>query len=378
MRKLFKKINRYGSGSVCLIAEHKEDIWHVYNLVTKGDLFTSITSRKVKLNLNSPGNSETIRLTLRLTIIVESVIIDLDSCLLRISGKNVTENEHIQLGQFHTIKLELNKKFVLEKKNWDTLYHKRLNMSLNSQKQADLGVLLMQNGLANIYLISPYLTLHRAKINCAIPKKRVYTAKRYLSAIEHFHEKILSSLKMHINFKYVKCLVIASPGFYRDDFKKWLKLKSNSDDFIKENFGKIIFCHCSSAYKESLTDLMGDKTIQNSIKNTKIIEENAIFNEFLKILAKDCNKAVYGLKHVEKCTKRKAIKKLLVTDELIRGSEVETRKKLALLIDRTESMNGEVHVLSVLHNSGEQLKGITGCAAILNFAVSDVSSESEN
>jgi protein pelota len=34
---------------------------------------------------------------------------------LRVRGKNITENDHVKIGQFHTLELELKRPFVLRK-----------------------------------------------------------------------------------------------------------------------------------------------------------------------------------------------------------------------------------------------------------------------
>jgi protein pelota len=48
--KLKKKqiSEKYGAGSVVLLAEEPEDMWHVYNLIHVGDSVKTTTIRKVR------------------------------------------------------------------------------------------------------------------------------------------------------------------------------------------------------------------------------------------------------------------------------------------------------------------------------------------
>ncbi|MES1921916.1 hypothetical protein MHBO_003444 [Bonamia ostreae] len=177
MKKLYFKIDRKQSGVVGLIPENKEDIWHLYNLISIGDKIQAFTDRKVVSTAKT--NPSTFRVRIRLKIQIESINVDLDACSLRLSGRNKTLSPHIQLEQYHTITLQLNQKFEIDKEHWDVLSKNRLKMALNNSANAELAVILMDNGSANLYLIAPNLTLHKATVNVAIPKKRNYSAKKH-------------------------------------------------------------------------------------------------------------------------------------------------------------------------------------------------------
>ena len=56
-------------------------------------------------------------------IIFVSII---EQCSLRVSGRNNEESEFIKMGQHHTLELELNQPFRLEKPCWDSVYVDRL------------------------------------------------------------------------------------------------------------------------------------------------------------------------------------------------------------------------------------------------------------
>jgi len=105
-------------GSLTLVADTGEDLWHVYNLVAAGDQLRAATIRKVTRE-TSTGSQESQRMRLTLTVEVVDVEYDPEGGMMRVRGKNRTETPHVRLGSFHTLELELNRKFTLTKALWD-------------------------------------------------------------------------------------------------------------------------------------------------------------------------------------------------------------------------------------------------------------------
>jgi protein pelota len=46
--------------------------------------------------------------------------------VIRLKGKNLTENEHIKLGAYHTLELEEQRAFSVKKGQWDALDIERI------------------------------------------------------------------------------------------------------------------------------------------------------------------------------------------------------------------------------------------------------------
>lgn len=59
-------------GSVDLVPEDEEDMWHVYNLISEGDEVQAMTDRKVHTT-SSTGTTSSFRVQLKLTINVKRV-----------------------------------------------------------------------------------------------------------------------------------------------------------------------------------------------------------------------------------------------------------------------------------------------------------------
>lgn len=170
MKLVHRDLDKKNAGSISLIAEEPEDMWHAYNLISLGDYLRSSTIRRV-VNESSTATS-TSRVRTMLTILVESMDYDLHGCVLRVKGKNVEENQYVKMGAYHTIDLELNQKFRISKAEWDSIAMGRIEEACDPAHSADLAAIVMQEGLAHVCLIQPSMTTVKAKIEMCIPRKR--------------------------------------------------------------------------------------------------------------------------------------------------------------------------------------------------------------
>eukprot|EP00191_Tetraselmis_sp_GSL018_P023381 CAMPEP_0177625200 /NCGR_PEP_ID=MMETSP0419_2-20121207/29956_1 /TAXON_ID=582737 /ORGANISM="Tetraselmis sp., Strain GSL018" /LENGTH=556 /DNA_ID=CAMNT_0019126097 /DNA_START=340 /DNA_END=2013 /DNA_ORIENTATION=- len=226
MKLLSEKFVKDGAGDVKVIPEETEDLWQAYNLVRQGDVLTATTFRKVS---REKGNSvETERVKVKLSLEVDSVDFDPEGAEIRVSGRNLTESEHVRLGAYHTVTLDLNRAFQLHKAEWDALDVERLRDACDPAKSADLAVLLVTDGLANLVLVGKSCTLTRAKIEHSLPRKHGAASAGYDKALQKFNDACLQAVLKHVDFSIVRCLVIAGPGFVKENVKSYLDAEVRS------------------------------------------------------------------------------------------------------------------------------------------------------
>ena len=68
------------------------------------------------------------------------------------------------MGQYHTIDLELNRKFTIEKNCWDSITLRRIKEATDVNLKAEVGAIVMEEGLAHVCLVLSSLTIVKAKI----------------------------------------------------------------------------------------------------------------------------------------------------------------------------------------------------------------------
>ncbi|CAL5406863.1 unnamed protein product [Camellia sinensis] len=362
-----------GPGSVKMVPEEADDLWLAYNLIATGDTVLAVTVRKV-LRQAASGGRDAERVKLKLEIKVEAVDYDKEGSVLRIRGRNILENEHVKIGAFHTLEIELHRPFVLRKEVWDLLALDVLRQASDPSASADLAVVLMQEGLAHLFLIGKSVTITRSRIEASIPRKHGPAIAGYDKALNKFFDNVLTAFLKHIDFNVVRCAVIASPGFTRDQFHRHLLLEAERKQLrpIIENKSCIILVHTTSGYKHSLREVLDAPNVMNIIKDTKAAEEVRALKEFFNMLSNDPDRACYGPKHVEVAHERMAVQTLLVTDELFRSCDIATRQKYVNLVKSVKDSGGTALIFSSMHVSGEQLAQLTGIAAILRFPLPDL------
>ncbi|XP_038215138.1 protein pelota [Zerene cesonia] len=373
MKLIYKNIDKDGSGSIALIPEESEDMWHAYNLIAEGDSVTASTVRKVQ-NESSTGSSTSSRVRTTLTISVENIDFDTQACVLRLKGRNIVENQYVKMGAYHTLDLELNRKFHLQKIQWDSIALERVDMACDPATSADVAAVVMQEGLAHVCLITSSMTLVRSKIDVTIPRKRKGFVQQHEKGLAKFYEAVMQGILRHIDFSVVKCIILASPGFVKDQFYDYMMQQAVKTDnkLLIENKSKFLLVKASSGFKHSLKEVLQEPSVMAKISDTKAASEVKLLESFYTMLQLEPTKAFYGKKDVMRANEALAIETLMISDKLFRCQDIQKRKEYVTLVDSARENGADVRIFSSMHVSGEQLDQLTGVAAILRFPMPEL------
>lgn len=370
--KILKKIlDKDRSGTLTIETQDDEDVWHVYNLLAKGDCVTTSTTRKV-VKTSSTGSTTSTKKQVILTIEITEIEFDSGGSTIRIKGKTVNNNEFVKRGVFHTLTIDNQTTFQLQKNDWDTLYLERIAAACDSAAGADVAAVVLQSGLGYVCLITKHRTLIRAKVDISIPKKRVGSSDRHKTGVERFHGALKKAIDTHINFNVVKCLIIASPAHFKDDFVQYYLRHITNERERQTVKPKICKIQSSSGYLHSLSEVMQDVNIKQKIENTKAFKEMAALERFFDLLNNKPDWAWFGPQHCKAAASEAAVEILLVSDDLFRSASPKVRQDYVGLVDEVKSSGGEVFVFSSLHVSGQQLNKMSGVAAILRTPMAEL------
>ncbi|CAI5445811.1 unnamed protein product [Caenorhabditis angaria] len=376
MKQFKRQIEKDGPGFVTLMAEEAEDMWHIYNLIRVGDIVKAPTIRKV-VTETSTGTTSSQRVHTMLTISIESIDFDPGEQELHLKGRNIVENDIVKMGAYHTIDLEPNRKFTIEKTEWDCIDLERLNLALDPAQSADVAAVVLHEGLANVCLLTPAMTLTRAKIDMTIPRKRKGFTSQHEKGLEKFYEAVSAAFIRHVDLNIIKCVIIASRGFVKENFMNYLitYADANGKKFTTDQKAKFLLVHSSSGFKHALKEVLETPQVAARLADTKAQAEVKALNQFLELMSTEPERAFYGYNHVSRANNDLAIETLMIADSLFRSQNIETRKKFVKLVESVREQNGKVHIFSSMHVSGEQLAQLTGCAAILRFPMPDLDDE---
>lgn len=193
--------------------------------------------------------------------------------------------------------------------------------------------------------------------------------------MERFLDAILQAIIKHVNFEIVKCVILASPGFTKDQFYKYMcdRMVKDNIKLLLDNKHKFLLVHSNSGFKSALSEVLTDPVVLAKLEDTKAVTEVKILEKFFETLELDQDKAYYGWAHVSKAHyDYQAIDQLLISDKLFRSSRISDRKKYVKLVDDVKANRGEVYVFSSMHVSGQQLDNMSGIAAILRYPIPEI------
>lgn len=77
----------------------------------------------------------------------------------------------------------------------------------------------------------------------------------------------MQGILRHINFDIVKCIILASPGFVKDQFMDYMIQQAIKSDnkIVLENKSKFLLVHSSSGFKHSLKGILNSSDQVNII-----------------------------------------------------------------------------------------------------------------
>ncbi|KAH9637882.1 hypothetical protein HF086_013368 [Spodoptera exigua] len=318
MKLVYKNIERDGCGSIGLVPEESEDMWHAYNLVAVGDAVTASTVRKVQTE-SSTGSSTSNRVRTTLTITVETIDFDTQALALE-----------------------------------------RVEMACDPAANADVAAVVMQEGLAHVCLITPSMTLVRSKIDITIPRKRKGFVQQHEKGLNKFYDAVMQAILRHVDFNIVKCVIIASPGFVKDQFFEYMMQQAVKTDnkLLIDNKSRFLLVKASSGFKHSLKEVLQEPAVMAKISDTKAASEVKLLENFYTMLQLEPAKAFYGKKHIERANEALAIETLMISDKLFRCQDIQQRREYVALVDSVRE-NGE-------------LDQLTGIAAVLRFPMPEL------
>lgn len=372
MKLIHKEFEKDGRGNATLVAEESEDLWHLYNLCSKGDTVKATTYRKIQKE-GSTGTVQTEVKKMMMTIEVKSVEYDAAGNCIRFSGKNCEENQWVKMGAHHTLEVELNNKMTLGKDCWDTMHLDSLDQATDVHKTSEVAVILMEAGTANFHLLTAVLAKDVFRVSLSLPRKRV-TTTGYDKTVIRFYEQVYQGIKDHIDLNLVKCVLMAGPGFVKDDFLTWMQQKAvqNQDTQIMQKKSVFISVHASCVHKQALKELLADEQVQKSIANTKAAAHLKALEEFYMMVQKEPDRVCYGPQQVKEAIEKCAVQTLMVVDSIFRNANVALRKQYIEMVDTAKDQGATFHVFSSQHVSGEQLQQLSGIAGVLRFPLPEI------
>ena len=317
-----------------VLPETLDDLWHLSHIIEVGDNASSKTTRRIQDNTGDKLRSDRgVKKTFYLGLDIENISFHLFTGKLRLTGVITRGPEDIiPLGSHHTLEVKLNNSLSIKKNRWPKWAINRLNQAIESSKKLSAIIVVLEDDTATLGLIRQFGVEYYGPIKGHISGKRIIDKNRQKNILE-FYQKVIDSI---VKFDSIQNIVIAGPGFLKNDFYDYLKDKHQD---LKKG------------------------TVEKLTAENRVAQEMAAINNLLTQIAKNSSKIAYGVKETSNAINLGAVEQLLILDNEVPNNDMSN------LMDMVENMKGEVMVISSEHDGGKQLESLGGVAAILRYAI---------
>ena len=231
---------------------------------------------------------------------------------------------------------------------------KRLKQAIDASKKLSAIIVVIEDDTATLGLMRQFGIEYYGPVKGNISGKRILDKNRNKNIIR-FYESIIYSIN---KFDSIQNIVIAGPGFYKNDFYDYLK------DKHKDLAKKSIIENTGTGGRVGIHEVLKKGTVEKLTVENRVASEMAAVNNLLEQIAQNSSKVAYGLSETIEAINLGAVEKLLVLDKMV------ATNNLGQQMDMVENMKGEVMVISSEHDGGKQLESLGGIAAILRYALS--------
>ena len=337
--------SNFQKGFVKIRIDTEDDVWYLKSIIEPGDSVKARTMRSVFIERDKK-KIKTGKRPMMLKIRVEKIDFKEYGFQLRLTGKIIEGPEDVELGSYHTIEVDINTILMIEKKQWKKYQIEKLRKA--QTKVPDVLIAVVDSTQATFGI------LKRSGLNIVSEFTNPYSIQQE-EKMPEFYKKIATEIDKFS--ERVKKIILAGPGFTKEHVQR----------IIKERYGKthekLMIDTASSATKSGINEILKKGTLDRVIKESTIVEESKLIEDFFIHLKKEDGLSVYGLESIKQSNETGAIKTLLVSDEKIREEQIER------LANDVEKKRGQIKIISTTHDLGEQFHRMGGLGAILRFRV---------
>lgn len=345
----------FKKGEVKIEVTSLDDLWFLSHIIDNGDSVSGKTERKLKLGEGTDRNIKVVKKQFYLKINVEKVEFHRYTNSLRVSGKITEGPEDVAKGSYHTFDLEEGTIISIHKEEWLKFQIEKLNEASQDKTEKILIVALDREAVTYALLTQSGFKL-LSEIEGEVEKKGYEKTEG-----KDFYTEIAQQIKEYSGRFNTEYIIIASPAFWKEDLmniinKKFPELKS-----------KITLATCNTIGNSGIEEILKRDELKTVLKMDRTTKETIYVEELFTEISKQ-DKAAYGILEVKEANEARAIKSLLVTDELIhKMREEDTFEELDQIMKDVDKSDGDVHIISTEHDAGKKLDGLGGIGAVLRY-----------
>jgi protein pelota len=342
-----------------VVADTPDDLWHLYNVIYKGDEVYAMSSRAIKNDTATSRPKSAERVSAFMGVKVESVAWDKFLGKLRVHGLIIHAPEIIPTGAHHTLAIALNQQMTIVKKEWPKHLLDRLTKASEIEKPL-LIISIDDEGFA-IAETKQYGYETRVEQRIRLPGKQ--DADKRVEATKGYFRLALESLQKLWAVNHNPIIIIGA-GYVKNYFVSYLQEESKELSRAVADIKSV-----NNGGTAGIDEALRSGVLLKAAHNLRIVDETDTMEEVMKRLGKGEGTVTYGLTEVENAANMGAIEKLVIADTTLRDADEVQRLKLEELMRSVERRQAAVTVVSTEHEAGFKLLSLGGIAALLRFKI---------
>ncbi|MDD1695256.1 MAG: mRNA surveillance protein pelota [Methanoregula sp.] len=333
---------RSNFGEIRLFPESIDDLWHLQHIIATGDLVFATTFRSVDAASDKIRPEKVEKRPVRLGIRIDRLEFSEHGVRLRLTG---TIEHGVDTGAFHTINVETGYEISVIKQ-WRQLELERIERAVKASVYGVIHILTIEEGEAELFRLRQYGPESIITLTSGSGKGAETESRR------SFFDQILTIIA-----DISGPLIIAGPGFIKDDFVRYAKNQSSPPA------DRAIIVETRRIGRGAVQEVIGKGALDKLIDDIQLSREVKMMDEVLLRISQE-GPVAYGRKEVGDAIGYGAAEQVLIADTLLRDSEIMN------LIEKAEAMRASVVVLSSSFEPGERLVALGGIAALLRYKLS--------
>jgi protein pelota len=334
-------LRRDGCGEYRLMPESLDDLWHLSHLIAGGNTVYAVTLRTAdgpndKLRAEKPEKRP-----VRIGVKVEKAEFVPTAGRLRVFGV-ITYGP--DMGQHHTLNIESGYEISVVRA-WKSVDLERIERAVSASLHGVVHIAAIEDGEAELYRIRQYGPERVLTLTIGSGKTAELDSRRRL------FEELLSHLE-----KVTGPIVLAGPGFVKEDFLKFAKTAS------PDTASRMLPSDTRRSGYGAVQEAIGNGVLAKVAEDLQLAREVQVMDEvFLRI---GQNGAVaYGYEETKRAIEYGAAETVIVADVKIR------EPKIAAMTGRAEQLGASVVILSTEFEPGKRLEALGGTAALLRYKI---------
>lgn len=326
------------------VPETAEDLWHLEKIISKKDIIFGTVDRKIK---PKKEGEKTERMKLFVELEVESAHFEEYSNELRINGIILSgkPEEFIEIKSHQNLEIGYGEKIRIKKEKIQQWQIDRLKKAENASASDALLTVLLDDEEAELAFINSYTISKKATI------KEKIKGKMYAQEKSTYFEEIFEK----INLLKPKKIILAGPGFTKDNLKKFIE-----DKKIK-GFPLVLTESTNSISTTGFNELMKEGKIEKVEKELQLFKESKIIEDFMELISK--GKGEYGIEKVSNAINLGAVDKLIITETFL----MQNRDKAEEMLNIAEKNGSTTEIISSKNPQEKIIHGFGGVVATLRY-----------